>query len=124
MHPNTVSRRLEGITELSGADRQHPERALAIQLALRLYRTRRTLRGRQVSRRPSPRGHRRSRPRVSATGEIRRRNREPVEHGAVPLRMGRGNRMPVPRDRSVGVLPWHATHADAPNSARRSPLSP
>ncbi|MCX4475214.1 helix-turn-helix domain-containing protein [Streptomyces cellulosae] len=53
MHPNTVSRRLEGITELSGADRRHPERALAIQFAPRLYRTRRTLRGRQVSRRPS-----------------------------------------------------------------------
>ncbi|MGA4985763.1 helix-turn-helix domain-containing protein [Streptomyces cellulosae] len=34
MHSNTVSRRLEGITELSGADRQHPERLLEIQLAL------------------------------------------------------------------------------------------
>ncbi|MGV9527534.1 helix-turn-helix domain-containing protein [Streptomyces cellulosae] len=56
MHPNTVSRRLEGITELSGADRQHPERALEVQLAPRLYRTRRTLRGRQVSPRPSPSG--------------------------------------------------------------------
>ncbi|WP_210638360.1 hypothetical protein [Streptomyces sp. GESEQ-13] len=40
-----VSRRLEGITELSGADRQHPERALEIQLAPRLYRTRRNSAG-------------------------------------------------------------------------------
>ncbi|MGW0078896.1 helix-turn-helix domain-containing protein [Streptomyces cellulosae] len=53
VHPNTVPRRLERITELVGADGQHPERALEIQLALRLHRTRRTLRGRQVSRRPS-----------------------------------------------------------------------
>jgi sugar diacid utilization regulator len=46
VHPNTVSRRLERITELLGADWQDPERALEIQLALRLHRTRRTLRQR------------------------------------------------------------------------------
>ncbi|MGW1075689.1 helix-turn-helix domain-containing protein [Streptomyces sp. NPDC002537] len=43
VHPNTVSRRLERITELLGADWQKPERALEIQLALRLNRTRRML---------------------------------------------------------------------------------
>ncbi|GGY05535.1 helix-turn-helix domain-containing protein [Streptomyces minutiscleroticus] len=49
VHPNTVSRRLERITELLGADWQHPERALEIQLALRLHRTRRTLHHRQAT---------------------------------------------------------------------------
>ncbi|WP_345652112.1 helix-turn-helix domain-containing protein [Streptomyces tremellae] len=49
VHPNTVSRRLERITELLGADWQNPERALEIQLALRLHRTRRTLRHRQAA---------------------------------------------------------------------------
>ncbi|MEV8478132.1 helix-turn-helix domain-containing protein [Streptomyces sp. NPDC051173] len=43
VHPNTVSRRLERITELLGADWQKPERSLEIQLALRLNRTRRML---------------------------------------------------------------------------------
>ncbi|MFF7474422.1 helix-turn-helix domain-containing protein [Streptomyces sp. NPDC008092] len=49
VHPNTVSRRLERIAELLGADWLEPERALEIQLALRLHRTRRTLRHRQVT---------------------------------------------------------------------------
>ncbi|MFD1662258.1 helix-turn-helix domain-containing protein [Streptomyces caeni] len=49
VHPNTVSRRLERITELLGADWQDPERALDIQLALRLHRTRRTLQHRQAA---------------------------------------------------------------------------
>ncbi|WP_330457561.1 helix-turn-helix domain-containing protein [Streptomyces sp. NBC_00820] len=48
VHPNTVSRRLERITELLGADWQAPERALEIQLALRLHRTRGTLRHRRA----------------------------------------------------------------------------
>ncbi|MER5792322.1 helix-turn-helix domain-containing protein [Streptomyces sp. NPDC001980] len=48
VHPNTVSRRLERIAELLGADWLEPERALEIQLALRLHRTRRTLRHRQA----------------------------------------------------------------------------
>ncbi|MEU2620322.1 helix-turn-helix domain-containing protein [Streptomyces sp. NPDC007157] len=43
VHPNTVSRRLERITELLGTDWQDPDRALEIQLALRLHHTRRTL---------------------------------------------------------------------------------
>ncbi|MCC3772776.1 helix-turn-helix domain-containing protein [Streptomyces sp. UNOC14_S4] len=37
VHPNTVSRRLERITELLGADWQQPHRALEIHLALRLH---------------------------------------------------------------------------------------
>ncbi|WP_437016084.1 helix-turn-helix domain-containing protein [Streptomyces sp. enrichment culture] len=49
VHPNTVSRRLERIAELLGADWQDPERALEIQLALRLHRTRRTLRHRHAA---------------------------------------------------------------------------
>ncbi|WDV52380.1 helix-turn-helix domain-containing protein [Streptomyces coeruleorubidus] len=49
VHPNTVSRRLERITELLGADWQDPERALEIQLALRLHRTRRTLQHRHAA---------------------------------------------------------------------------
>ncbi|MFG2295495.1 helix-turn-helix domain-containing protein [Streptomyces sp. NPDC048603] len=44
VHPNTVSRRLERITALLGEDWQEPARALEVQLALRLHRTRRTLR--------------------------------------------------------------------------------
>ncbi|GGZ29638.1 GAF domain-containing protein [Streptomyces nitrosporeus] len=39
VHPNTVSRRLERITELLGADWLGPERALEVQVALRLHRT-------------------------------------------------------------------------------------
>ncbi|MEU8887470.1 helix-turn-helix domain-containing protein [Streptomyces sp. NPDC048442] len=39
VHPNTVSRRLERITELLGADWLRPERALEVQVALRLHRT-------------------------------------------------------------------------------------
>ncbi|WP_171116764.1 MULTISPECIES: helix-turn-helix domain-containing protein [unclassified Streptomyces] len=46
IHPNTVARRLDRITELLGDDWQSPERALEIQLALRLHRTRGTLLGR------------------------------------------------------------------------------
>lgn len=49
VHPNTVSRRLERIAELLGPDWLEPERALEIQLALRLHRTRRTLQHRQVA---------------------------------------------------------------------------
>ncbi|MGW1621746.1 GAF domain-containing protein [Streptomyces sp. NPDC002172] len=49
VHPNTVSRRLERIAELLGADWLEPERALEIQLALRLHRTRRTLQHRQAN---------------------------------------------------------------------------
>ncbi|WP_019853338.1 helix-turn-helix domain-containing protein [Actinopolyspora mortivallis] len=45
VHPNTVSRRLERVTTLLGPNWQHPERSLEIQLALRLQRTRHTLRG-------------------------------------------------------------------------------
>ncbi|WP_149184537.1 helix-turn-helix domain-containing protein [Streptomyces sp. TRM49041] len=43
VHPNTVSRRLERITELLGAGWQEPARALEVQLALQLQRTRRAL---------------------------------------------------------------------------------
>lgn len=43
VHPNTVSRRLERITELLGPDWQKPAQALEVQLALGLHRTRRTL---------------------------------------------------------------------------------
>ncbi|WP_267246441.1 helix-turn-helix domain-containing protein [Streptomyces sp. PR69] len=43
VHPNTVSRRLERITELLGAAWQEPARALEVQLALQLQRTRRAL---------------------------------------------------------------------------------
>ncbi|MFF7145308.1 helix-turn-helix domain-containing protein [Streptomyces nodosus] len=49
VHPNTVSRRLERIAELLGADWQDAERALEIQLALRLHRTRRTLQHRHAT---------------------------------------------------------------------------
>lgn len=43
VHPNTVSRRLERITELLGPGWQKPARALDVQLALQLQRTRRAL---------------------------------------------------------------------------------
>ncbi|MFC6987353.1 helix-turn-helix domain-containing protein [Streptomyces cirratus] len=43
VHPNTVSRRLERITQLLGRDWQHPDRALELQLALRLRRARTSL---------------------------------------------------------------------------------
>jgi DNA-binding PucR family transcriptional regulator len=49
VHPNTVSRRLERIAELLGANWQDPERVLEIQLALRLHRTRRTLQHRHAA---------------------------------------------------------------------------
>ncbi|MGW1603368.1 helix-turn-helix domain-containing protein [Streptomyces eurythermus] len=39
VHPNTVSRRLERITQLLGRDWQEPDHALELQLALRLHRT-------------------------------------------------------------------------------------
>ena len=42
VHPNTVAQRLERVGGLLGADWQHPDRALEIQLALRLRRLRRT----------------------------------------------------------------------------------
>ncbi|MFD3971208.1 helix-turn-helix domain-containing protein [Streptomyces cyaneofuscatus] len=44
VHPNTVSRRLERITELLGADWLKPEQALEVQVALRLHRTHELLR--------------------------------------------------------------------------------
>ena len=44
VHPNTVSRRLERITELLGSDWQKPGQALEVQLALRLQRARGALR--------------------------------------------------------------------------------
>ncbi|MFG2893111.1 helix-turn-helix domain-containing protein [Streptomyces sp. NPDC048248] len=44
VHPNTVSRRLERITELLGPDWQKPAETLEIQLALRLHRVRGALR--------------------------------------------------------------------------------
>ncbi|WP_441245158.1 helix-turn-helix domain-containing protein [Kitasatospora sp. McL0602] len=43
VHPNTVSRRLERITELLGPDWQKPAQALEVQLALRLQRARHLL---------------------------------------------------------------------------------
>ncbi|MFD5648165.1 helix-turn-helix domain-containing protein [Streptomyces sp. NPDC127039] len=46
IHPNTVARRLDRITELLGDGWQSPERTLETQLALRLHRTRGTLLGR------------------------------------------------------------------------------
>src|SRR5690606_35372022 len=63
-------------------------------------------------------------PRGRPGRRMRRRFRAAFEHPVVRLRMGRGNSMPTPRYKAVGVLPWHATHADARNSARRSPPSP
>ncbi|MFJ5776486.1 helix-turn-helix domain-containing protein [Streptomyces sp. NPDC093094] len=53
VHPNTVSRRLERITDLLGPRWQEPVQALEVQLALRLRRARHTVRGRQV-RLPAP----------------------------------------------------------------------
>ncbi|MGW6983957.1 helix-turn-helix domain-containing protein [Streptomyces sp. NPDC054932] len=50
VHPNTVSRRLERMTALLGDDWQEPARALEVQLALRLHRTRDTLGNRQEDR--------------------------------------------------------------------------
>ncbi|MET9322842.1 helix-turn-helix domain-containing protein [Streptomyces sp. NPDC003038] len=44
VHPNTVSRRLERISELLGADWLEPAQALQVQLAQRMHRTRRALR--------------------------------------------------------------------------------
>lgn len=52
VHPNTVARRLERVSELLGADWQQPGRALDIQLALRLSRLRHLLGGA----RPQPPG--------------------------------------------------------------------
>ncbi|MFF5795284.1 helix-turn-helix domain-containing protein [Streptomyces albogriseolus] len=49
VHPNTVARRLERIGELIGPDWQKPERALEVQLALRMSRIRRVLRERDES---------------------------------------------------------------------------
>lgn len=43
VHPNTVSRRMERITQLLGRDWQQPDHALEIQLALRLQRSRTSL---------------------------------------------------------------------------------
>ncbi|WP_406007558.1 helix-turn-helix domain-containing protein [Streptomyces sp. NBC_00637] len=43
VHPNTVSRRLERITDLLGQHWQEPAQALEVQLALRLHRTRHLL---------------------------------------------------------------------------------
>ncbi|CAL9577435.1 hypothetical protein SUDANB38_04993 [Streptomyces sp. enrichment culture] len=43
VHPNTVSRRLERVTELLGPGWQEPARALEVQLALQLRRTRQAL---------------------------------------------------------------------------------
>lgn len=48
VHPNTVARRLERIGELLGKDWQRPERALEVQLALRLSRIREILIGRSA----------------------------------------------------------------------------
>ncbi|WP_180928466.1 helix-turn-helix domain-containing protein [Streptomyces sp. AJS327] len=47
VHVNTVSRRLERLTELLGADWQEPGRALEIQLAARVHRIQHTLTARQ-----------------------------------------------------------------------------
>ncbi|MER7762582.1 helix-turn-helix domain-containing protein [Streptomyces sp. NPDC097619] len=55
VHPNTVSRRLERLTELLGPDWQEPSRALEIQLALRLLHTRELLRDRNGGPRRGPR---------------------------------------------------------------------
>jgi DNA-binding PucR family transcriptional regulator len=40
VHVNTVTQRLERVTNLLGPDWQKPERALEVQLALRLHRLR------------------------------------------------------------------------------------
>ncbi|RPF41430.1 GAF domain-containing protein [Streptomyces sp. Ag109_G2-6] len=49
VHPNTVSRRLERIAELLGPDWQKPGRALEIQMALRLRKTRAVLHDRRTA---------------------------------------------------------------------------
>ncbi|XQE80677.1 helix-turn-helix domain-containing protein [Streptomyces microflavus] len=46
VHPNTVARRLERVNELLGEGWQHPDRALEVQLALKLKRMRSALMGR------------------------------------------------------------------------------
>ncbi|MEV4441604.1 helix-turn-helix domain-containing protein [Streptomyces sp. NPDC049577] len=48
VHPNTVARRLERISELLGPEWQQPERALEVQLALRVFRVRHSLRWRET----------------------------------------------------------------------------
>lgn len=53
VHPNTVSRRLERISELLGPDWLEPAQALEVQLALQMQRTRRAL----LSRRHDQAGH-------------------------------------------------------------------
>ncbi|MEW2066466.1 helix-turn-helix domain-containing protein [Streptomyces sp. NPDC007346] len=45
VHPNTVARRLERVSELLGEGWQHPDRALEVQLALKLRRMRSALMG-------------------------------------------------------------------------------
>ncbi|MCJ1678531.1 helix-turn-helix domain-containing protein [Streptomyces sp. APSN-46.1] len=47
VHPNTVSRRLERISELLGPEWLEPAQALEVQLALQMQRTRRALLGRR-----------------------------------------------------------------------------
>ncbi|WP_344262981.1 helix-turn-helix domain-containing protein [Streptomyces sodiiphilus] len=54
VHPNTVARRLERVSELLGEGWQHPDRALEVQLALKLRRMRSALMGRE----PLAGGHR------------------------------------------------------------------
>ncbi|WP_316525748.1 helix-turn-helix domain-containing protein [Kitasatospora brasiliensis] len=54
VHPNTVSRRLERITELLGEKWQEPAQALEVQLALQLHRTRRVLTRKQERHRAAP----------------------------------------------------------------------
>ncbi|MCX5196042.1 helix-turn-helix domain-containing protein [Streptomyces sp. NBC_00249] len=54
VHPNTVSRRLERIAELLGADWQKPGRALEIQMALRLRKARTVLHDRRTAAGPPP----------------------------------------------------------------------
>lgn len=49
VHPNTVSRRLERITDLLGEGWQKPGRALEIQMALRLRKTRAVLHARRLT---------------------------------------------------------------------------
>ncbi|MFI6376415.1 helix-turn-helix domain-containing protein [Streptomyces sp. NPDC050546] len=54
VHANTVSRRLERITSLLGEDWQEPARALEVQLALRLHRTRNSLITEEIQDPPTP----------------------------------------------------------------------
>lgn len=49
VHPNTVSRRLERITDLLGPHWQRPARALEIQMALRLRKARTVLHDRRTA---------------------------------------------------------------------------